>query len=150
MGAAVADVRKTFGENAFGAAPHVDATVSTLMRAIRFRGQEAHSFVTGDADNVLPLMAATHAMEALCYLLTLQELPMGNPGKDRALHSRMVRAHHWHCPRLPGERAVNNSLHSEIRRPFPDSAGPRSTPVRTATFGGGRANHSVSSVAPAF
>lgn len=85
-----------FGTKAFEPLPSGRNIVSTLVRAMRFRGQEAHSYIEGaDRGEVADLMASTAALEALCYLLTLKDLPIDEAGRDRALHSRMVRTYHY-------------------------------------------------------
>lgn len=69
--------------------------IPTLMRALTYRNQEAHSFVAEGTADIKPLYASISAMEALCYLLTIKDLPMSGKGRQRALSSRMVRAHRY-------------------------------------------------------
>lgn len=87
----VASVTSVFGESALGTGADGNGIVPALKRGLRFRGQEAHSFVAEDGGEVLPLMEATAALEALCYLLTIRDLPIGDDGRSRALHNRVVR-----------------------------------------------------------
>lgn len=92
----IASVVAVFGTEAFEPLPKGRNIVSALVRAMGFRGQEAHGFIEGsDGDQLASLITSTAALEALCYLLTLRELPIDKAGRDRALHSRLVRSYRY-------------------------------------------------------
>lgn len=92
----VTSVVSIFGTEAFEPMPEGRGIVPALVRAMGFRGREAHSFIEGgDGGEVAALMASTAALEALCYLLTLKDLPIDEAGRDRALSSRMVRTYRY-------------------------------------------------------
>ncbi len=63
----------------------VDAgIVEHLKRALDFRGQAAHGHLSADDDEKYKLFAkATYAMEALCFLLTVRDLPIDQDGVER-------------------------------------------------------------------
>lgn len=84
-------VQDIFGANAFGTDETGAGIVATLMDAMTLRGREAHGHVVEDGTGFMPLFAATTSMEALCYLLTIRDLPMCAEAKSRALSSRLVR-----------------------------------------------------------
>ncbi len=75
-----------FGDNALPA----DALPS-LMRAMEFRGKVAHGAFEPIDDREFPAFAkSVYAMEALCYLLTIKDLPMTEDGATRALGIEIV------------------------------------------------------------
>lgn len=91
----VKTVRDAFGGKALGDDESEEPMVATLMRAMNLRGREAHGVgAEGDAD-FLPMLASTSALEALCYLLTIKDLPMTEGGRERAVFNRVVRANKY-------------------------------------------------------
>jgi hypothetical protein len=65
-----------------------------LMLAMEYRGREAHNFIEGRA-SISSVYAAITATEALCYLLTIKDLPIGRAGRGRAMSNRVVRTHRY-------------------------------------------------------
>lgn len=66
-----------------------------LMAATQFRGRVAHGvFEPVDEAEFQAFMKAVHAMEALCFLLTIRELPMTKKGAQRAAGHTFVQSYH--------------------------------------------------------
>jgi hypothetical protein len=75
-----------FGEKALDA-----NVVSHLMKAIQFRGKVAHGhYEPDDEDDYKAFVKAVYAMEGLCYLLTLKDLPMSAAGAKRTLGQQFI------------------------------------------------------------
>jgi len=86
----VASVRKRFGKNAFG-----KTIVEDLVQATKFRAKAAHGhFSPADDKEFRLFIKCTYAMEALCYLLTIRDLPMKPAGAKRAAGTEIV-SNHW-------------------------------------------------------
>ena len=79
-------VRERFGDDAPG-----DDIVPHLLKAMQLRGQAAHGYFepVRDAD-FQAFSKAIYAMEALCYLLTVKDLPMSGEGMIRATRQHIV------------------------------------------------------------
>lgn len=79
-------LRERFGSEAPG-----DDIVPHLLKAMQFRGQAAHGHFepVNDAD-FQAFSKAIYAMEALCYLLTIKDLPMPDDGVIRATRQHIV------------------------------------------------------------
>jgi hypothetical protein len=71
--------------------------VPFLLQAMRFRGKVAHGhFDPKDDDEYKTFVKSVYAMEALCYLLTIKDLPMTDEGAKRAL-GRDIASNYRHC-----------------------------------------------------
>jgi hypothetical protein len=71
--------------------------VSHLMKAIQFRGKVAHGHYEPDnQDDYKAFVKAVYAMEGLCYLLTLKDLPMSAAGAKRTL-GQQITANYCQC-----------------------------------------------------
>jgi dTDP-4-dehydrorhamnose 3,5-epimerase-like enzyme len=58
--------------------------VEHLRRALKLRGQAAHGHLSPEDDQEYRAFAkATYAMEALCFLLMVQDLPIDEQGLER-------------------------------------------------------------------
>ncbi len=67
------------------------------MKAMRFRGKVAHgAFEPVDDAEYLAFTRSVYAIEALCYLLTIKDLPMTDEGAKRALGIQIV-ANYRYC-----------------------------------------------------
>jgi hypothetical protein len=76
----VNSVTEKFGKGVFR-----DGVISDLRAAINLRGKAAHGHLSTDDDAAyLSLARATYAMEALCFLLTIRDLPIDEQGIERA------------------------------------------------------------------
>jgi len=65
--------------------------VPDLMKAMQFRGEVAHGAFEPFDDHEFRIFAkSVYAMEALCYLLTIKELPMTEMGARRACDIEIV------------------------------------------------------------
>ncbi|QMW22700.1 hypothetical protein [Sandaracinobacteroides saxicola] len=85
----VASVRKRFGENAFG-----ETIIDDLVQATKFRSKVAHGhFSAANEKQFKHFAKCTFAMEALCYLLTIRDLPMKPAGARRAPGTEIVSNH---------------------------------------------------------
>lgn len=81
-----ASVSARFGDDALGAdiVPH-------LLKAMQYRGRVAHGhFQPADGEEFQAFTKSIYAMEALCYLLTIKDLPISDEGMRRALRQRIV------------------------------------------------------------
>lgn len=68
-----------------------------LLRAMQFRGRVAHGhFSPRDDSEYQAFVKATYAMEALCYLLTIKNLPMTEEGANRAI-GRDIASNYRYC-----------------------------------------------------
>jgi hypothetical protein len=75
-----------FGEGILG-----DGAVAHLKQAIQFRGRAAHGhFEPKSTAEFYAFATATHAMEALCYLLTALDLPIPKKGIERIKSNPLV------------------------------------------------------------
>lgn len=89
FGRLVASVRKRFGEDALG-----KTIVEDLVQATKFRAKAAHGhFSPADDKEFKRFIKCTYAMEALCYLLTIGDLPMKPAGAKRAPGTEIVSNH---------------------------------------------------------
>ena len=78
--------------NKFGHAVLDDAIIENLKRTITFRGKVAHGHFNFDTDAKFRLFAKSiYAMEALCFLLTIRDLPISDEGIVRAGDHPFVR-----------------------------------------------------------
>jgi hypothetical protein len=69
-----------------------------LLRAMQFRGRVAHGDFEPDSEADYQFFAkSVYAMEALCYLLTVRDLPMSGEGTQRATAQQIV-ANFRQCP----------------------------------------------------
>ncbi|MBC7986119.1 MAG: hypothetical protein H7X93_05535 [Sphingomonadaceae bacterium] len=91
----VRSVEAAFGQDAMVDHSLGETVIPALMQAVQLRGKEAHSIVGEQPCDLPPLQAATSAMEALCYLLTIKDLPMSSTGRERALSNRVVREYQY-------------------------------------------------------
>ncbi|SES14329.1 hypothetical protein [Sphingobium sp. YR768] len=75
----------------FGNEALEDNVVPYLLRAMTFRGRVAHGHfeLDGEAD-YKSFAKSVYAMEALCYLLTIRDLPMTSEGAWRATTQQIV------------------------------------------------------------
>lgn len=71
----------------------IDEQFTTYLKeAIRFRGMSAHgSYEPADDDEFNVFVKSIHAMECLCYLLTIKDLPICSKGSDRLKSNSFVR-----------------------------------------------------------
>lgn len=75
-----------FGNDALG-----ENIIPYLLRAIKFRGRVAHGGFEPDGEAEYKSFAkSVYAMEALCYLLTIRDLPMSHEGARRAAAQQIV------------------------------------------------------------
>jgi hypothetical protein len=82
-------VQKRFGKTIFG-----DMIVDDLLKAMKFRAKVAHGhFTPSDDSEYAQFVKCICAMEALCYLLTIRDLPMKPAGTKRASGIEIVRNH---------------------------------------------------------
>jgi ApeA N-terminal domain 1 len=83
----VAKVEEKFGK---GILP--ENAVTHLKRAIQFRGKTAHGHFALTSDKEFAAFSkSTHAMEALCYLLTALDLPISSKGLERTGSNPVLR-----------------------------------------------------------
>lgn len=62
-----------------------------LLAAMQYRGRVAHGhFHPANGDDFQAFAKSIYAMEALCYLLTIKDLPMSAEGAERAVRQRIV------------------------------------------------------------
>lgn len=82
-------LRQSIAER-FGEAIGVDI-IPHLLTAMQYRGRVAHGhFQPADDEDFQAFAKSIYAMEALCYLLTIKDLPMSAEGAERAIHQRIV------------------------------------------------------------
>jgi hypothetical protein len=82
----VASARAKFGVDIFD-----DKILDHLDRAIGFRGRVAHGHIGTDSESEFRQFAkSTHAMEALCFLLTIRDMPMTEEGIRRVRSNPFV------------------------------------------------------------
>jgi hypothetical protein len=81
----------------FGAKAFDNAAVGHVLNAMQFRGKVAHGhFELSDDGEYKAFAKAVHALEALCYLLMLKDLPMTEAGRKRALGIEIA-SDYRHC-----------------------------------------------------
>jgi hypothetical protein len=79
-------------EAKFGIGVLPPEAVDHLKRAISFRGKSAHGHFNPESDAEFRAFSkSTQAMEALCYLLTALELPIGEDGLNRIGSNSVLR-----------------------------------------------------------
>lgn len=83
----VAEITKAFGNSIF------DGEINGyLEKAYAFRGQMAHGHFSPETDAAYYEFAKSiHAMESICYLLTIKDLPMTGAGRERIKRLPIVR-----------------------------------------------------------
>ena len=82
----------------FGDGALEDKVFSYLLRAMQFRGRVAHGdFEPDNEADYRSFAKSVYAMEALCYLLTIRDLPMSGEGARRATTQQIV-ANFRQCP----------------------------------------------------
>lgn len=82
----------------FGNAALHDSAIEYLLKAMQFRGEVAHGhFIPSDEAEHRTFEKSIYAMEALCYLLTIRDLPMSEGGRQRAVTQQIV-ANYFQCP----------------------------------------------------
>lgn len=85
-------VASRFGDRALGA-----DIVPLLLQAMQFRGKVAHRhFDPRDEAEHKAFVKSVYAIEALCYLLTIKDLPMSDDGARRAI-GRDIASNHRYC-----------------------------------------------------
>jgi len=83
----VATVRKQFGATTFS-----ETIVEDLVQVTKLRGKVAHGhFDPANSGEFVHFARCVSAMEALCYLLMIKDLPMNPAGAKRALGIEIVR-----------------------------------------------------------
>lgn len=84
---------ETFGNSALN-----ESVIDHLLKAMQFRGEVAHRhFVPSDEAEHRLFEKSIYAIEALCYLLTIRDLPMSDGGRQRAIKQQIV-ANYFQCP----------------------------------------------------
>jgi hypothetical protein len=84
---------ETFGNSALN-----ESVIDYLLKAMLFRGKVAHRhFVPSDEAEHRSFEKSIYAIEALCYLLTIRDLPMSDGGRQRAIKQQIV-ANYFQCP----------------------------------------------------
>ena len=82
----------------FGNAALHESAIEYLLKAMQFRGEVAHGhFIPIDEAEHRTFEKSIYAMEALCYLLTIRDLPMSEGGRQRAVKQQIV-ANYFQCP----------------------------------------------------
>jgi hypothetical protein len=85
----VTTVQKRFGKSIFG-----NMILDDLVQATKFRAKVAHGhFTPSDDSEYAQFVKSIYAMEALCYLLTIRDLPMKPAGAKRASGIEIVTNH---------------------------------------------------------
>lgn len=75
-----------------------ESVIDYLIKALAFRGKVAHGhFEANDEAERRSFEKSIYAMEALCYLLTIRDLPMLDEGRQRAINQQIV-ANYYQCP----------------------------------------------------
>jgi hypothetical protein len=88
-----ASICELFGDNTLN-----EEVIEYLLSAMNFRGKVAHRhFIPSDGDEHRSFEKSIYAMEALCYLLTIRDLPMSDEGRQRAVKQQIV-ANYFQCP----------------------------------------------------
>lgn len=82
-------------QNRFRDAGFDAETINQLRRAQQLRGTIAHGLYDPSAGQSLELQRSFTAVEAVCYLLMIRDLPMTAKGRKRAISSRLVRDHRY-------------------------------------------------------
>lgn len=86
-------IYETFGDSALN-----ESVIDYLLKAMQFRGEVAHRhFVPSDEAEHRSFQKSIYAIEALCYLLTIRDLPMSDGGRQRAIKQQIV-ANYFQCP----------------------------------------------------
>jgi hypothetical protein len=71
--------------------------IPCLLKAMKFRGRVAHgAFEPADEEENKAFVRSIYAMEALCYLLTIKDLPMSDAGATRVSGIEIV-ANYRNC-----------------------------------------------------
>jgi hypothetical protein len=84
-------VRMTFGESIID-----QKCLQYCKQAMEFRGKTAHGHFNPDgADEFRLLAKSIYALEALCFLLTIQDLPIGGAGIERARRSQFLQDYNY-------------------------------------------------------
>ncbi|TWB93206.1 hypothetical protein FBZ93_111245 [Bradyrhizobium macuxiense] len=82
-------------EEKFGNRIFPPQAIDHLKRANGFRNKSAHGHFTPESDAEFRAFSkSTRAMEALCYLLTALDLPIGSEGLERIRSNPVVRDYH--------------------------------------------------------
>lgn len=85
----------------FGSSAINESVIECLLKAMEFRGEVAHGHFEPDNEaEYRSFERSIYAMEALCYLLTIRDLPMSDEGKRRGIRQEIV-ANFIYPPSMP-------------------------------------------------